>query len=110
MPTQTAGPRLTRCRDCHHPAHQGDCAFCGCARYVPVDLEAREKRKRLWIVEVSFLVRRGWTDTFELRVRALGLTGAVAKGVREARRTHLPRGTRVQQVRVGAIAVPRRQA
>ena len=64
----------------------------------------REKQGRLFIVQVAFFTRRGWTDDFEVRVRARGLAGAVWRGVREARRTHVKRGTHVRQTRVTAIA------
>jgi len=97
----------SRCQHCHHPRHDGDCAICGCVRFEPVDLAKREARKRLWLVEASFLVRRGWTKAVEVRVKALGLSGAVMHGTREARRATLKPGTRVKQLRLTVVAVPK---
>jgi hypothetical protein len=66
--------------------------------------EMARHRKRQWVVQVAFFTRRGWSDTFEVRVRAKGLAGAIWHGVRNARREHLRPRTRVQQVRVTAVA------
>ena len=63
----------------------------------------REARGRMFLVQVAFLTRRGWSETFEVRVRAKGLAGAIWNGVRQARREHLKKRTRVQQARVTAI-------
>jgi hypothetical protein len=63
----------------------------------------REPRGRLFVVQVALLTTRGWSATFDVRVRSQGLAGAIWKGVREARRTHLKPGTRVQQARVNAL-------
>jgi len=81
--------------------------MCGCVRFEPVDLARREARKRLWLVGASFLVRRGWTKPVEVRVKAFGLSGAAMHGTREARRTSLKPGTRVQQVRLTIVALPK---
>ncbi len=95
------------CRHCHHRKHEDDCSLCGCVRYEALDLAAREERKRLWLVEASFLVRRGWTRSVEVRVKSLGLSGAAMRGTREARRASLKPRTRVQQVKLTIIAVPK---
>jgi hypothetical protein len=89
--------------------HAHDCGVdrCGCVRYEPVDLAAREARKRHWIGQVSFLVRTGWTRPCEVRVRAMGHGGAAAAAVREGKRLSLKRGTRVTQVRLSLVSVPR---
>jgi hypothetical protein len=100
---------MDRCRHCRHGRHDGDCqlAGCGCVKFEPVDTARCEARKRLWIVRASFLIRRGWTRKQEVHVRAAGLTGAVMLGTREARRAALPRGTRVAQVQLTVLPVPR---
>jgi hypothetical protein len=59
---------------------------------------------RLFVVQVAFLTRHGWTDAYVVRVTARGLAGAVWRGMRQARRTHLKRGTHVRQTRILAIA------
>lgn len=63
----------------------------------------REPRGRMFLVQVAFLTKRGWSETFEVRVRAKGLAGAIWNGVRQARRQHLKKRTRVQQARVTAL-------
>jgi hypothetical protein len=100
---------MERCRHCRHPRHDRDCHVdnCGCVKFEPVDYGRRDARKRLWLVRVSFLTRRGWTPEREVRVRAAALTGATMLGVREARRQSLVRGTRVGQARVSIVAIPR---
>jgi hypothetical protein len=65
---------------------------------------AREPRSRLFVMQVAFLTRRGWSDTFDVRVRTQGLAGAIWQGVRQARREHLVSGTRVLQAKVTAFA------
>lgn len=95
----------TRCRHCRRPRHDGDCAVCGCVKFEPRDLARKEARKRLWLVEASFLVRRGWTKPVAVRVKAMGLSGALLHGSREARRAALKPGTRVQQPKLTALAV-----
>ena len=44
------------------------------------------------------------TDTFDVRVRAKGMAGAIWQGVRQARRDNLKPRTHVRQVRVTAVA------
>jgi hypothetical protein len=63
----------------------------------------REPRGRIFIVQVSFLTKKGWSETFEVRARAKGMAGAVWMGVRQARREHLKPRTRVQSARVTAV-------
>jgi hypothetical protein len=63
----------------------------------------RDPRGRLFVVQVAFLTARGWTATFDVRVHSQGVAGAIWKGVRDARRTNLKRGTRVRQARVTAL-------
>jgi hypothetical protein len=63
-----------------------------------------QHQTRQWLVQVAFFTRRGWSDTFEVRVRAKGLAGALWHGVRKARREHLKPRTQVKQARVTAVA------
>jgi hypothetical protein len=106
MPNTTT--RAT-CRHCFHPAHRADCGVddCGCVRFEPIDKAARAERKRLWVAEVSFLLRTGWTRRTEVRVRAQGQAGAAAKAVREAKRLLVKPRARVAQVRLTIIPVAR---
>jgi hypothetical protein len=99
---------MARCRHCRHGRHEGDCGIedCGCVKFEPRDVAAREARKRMWIVRVTFLTSKSWAIEREVRVRAAGLTGAVMQGVRQARREALPPRTRVRQAAVKAIPVP----
>jgi hypothetical protein len=89
-----------RCRHCHHTedVHNvqgtGECG-CGCIRLVPVDLAAREARKRTWVVSVRMFVRNRWIESGEFRVRSQGAANASALALREAKRAHLARRTRV---------------
>ena len=96
---------MPTCKHCHHPAHPGDCTLedCGCVRYEPVDLAARDARRRLWLVRAAFLTRRGWTGDVEVRVRAETMTGAAMRGVQEARKAALKPRTRVQQARMTVV-------
>jgi hypothetical protein len=64
----------------------------------------REPQGRMFLVQVAFLTSRGWSETFEVRVRAKGLAGAIWMGVRTARREHLRERTHVRQARVTAVA------
>ena len=52
--------RLPYCKHCNHPAHRADCGVddCGCVRYDPRDLAAREARKRTFLVDVKFFVKQ----------------------------------------------------
>lgn len=98
--------RLPYCRHCNHPAHRADCGVddCGCVRYEPRDLVAREARKRTFLVEVKFFVRNRWIESGQLRVKAMAAGGAAAIGIRQAKREHLQPQTRVQTV-VKAVPV-----
>jgi hypothetical protein len=66
---------------------------------------SREARKRFWLVRASFLTKRGWSVEKEVRIRAAGLVGATALGLREAKRTILEPRTRVQATRVQILPV-----
>ena len=98
------------CRHCYHPEEvhhvngTGDCA-CGCVRLVPIDREAREARKRTWLVTVRLFVKNRWIEPAPLRVRAGSAAGAAALGVRQARREHLKPRTRVGQIQLTIIPV-----
>ena len=95
------------CHSCWHPAHRGDCGVddCGCVKYLPLDIEARKARQPQWIVQVSFLVRTGWTRQVDVRARAKTASGAAFKGVREAKRTAVRPRARVEQVKIVVIPV-----
>jgi hypothetical protein len=97
------------CRSCWHPAHRADCGVddCGCVKYVPLDIEARKARLPHWIVQVSFLVRTGWTRPIEARPRAKTAGGAAFKGIRDAKRAVVKPRVRVDQVKVVVIPVRR---
>ena len=69
----------------------------------------REARKRLYVVRASFLVKAGWTPMCEVRVRAFGLVGASALGVREAKKATVKRGARITQTKIEVLHV-RKQA
>ena len=69
----------------------------------------REARKRPFIVRVSFLLKAGWTPVYEARVRAFGLAGATALGVREAKRSAVKPRARIAQTKIELIAVRKAQ-
>ena len=97
---------MPTCKHCHHPAHTSDCTTndCGCVKYEPVDLAAREARKRLWLVRAAFLTRHGWTSDVEVRVRAQTMTGAAMRGVQAARKRVLKPRTRARQARLTVLS------
>jgi hypothetical protein len=97
---------LPTCKHCHHPQHDTDCTKdgCGCIRFEPVDLAARDARRKLFLVRVAFLTRTGWTSDVEVRVRAQSMTGAAMRGVQQARKAALRPRTRVSQARIMVIA------
>ena len=99
--------RVPYCKHCHHPAHRADCGVddCGCVRYEPRDLAAREARKRTFLVEVKFFVRNRWIESGQLRVKAMAAGGAAAIGMRQAKREHLKPQTRVAQTVVTVVPV-----
>jgi hypothetical protein len=92
--------------DAHDP-NTGDCVQCGCVHLTLPDRSAREARLRTWIVNAEFFVKNRWIAK-EVRVKAMGHGGAVMKGVREAKTLALKPRTRVQQVRLTLIPVPKR--
>jgi hypothetical protein len=96
------------CRHCHHPAHRADCGVddCGCVKYVPLDLAAKAAKQALWVGQVSFLLKKGWTRTCEVRVKAQGQSGAAMKAVREAKSLAVTSRARVDQVKLTLIRVP----
>ena len=104
------------CRKCHNRTY---CEFCNSCNLhgqdEPTPEMIRPPRdpggptfaeasagKRLFLVQVAFFTRRGWSDTFDVRVRAKGMAGAIWQGVRQARREQLKARTHVRQVRVTA--------
>lgn len=93
---------MPTCKHCHHPEHRTDCTRddCGCVRFEPVDVAAREARKRLWLVRAAFFTGRGWTADVEVRVRAQTMTGAAMRGVQQARKQALKPRARVEQARL----------
>ena len=97
-----------RCRQCNNRTY---CEFCNSCNLhgqeapAPEMLAAPAVRKgRLFVVQVAFFTKRGWSDTFEVRVTAKGMAGAVWRGLRQARREHIKRSAHVRQMRVVAIA------
>ena len=105
----TCGRICWTCRRCHN---RTCCEFCNRCNLHGQDESAQEmirdpaahadRRARQWIVQVAFFTRRGWSESYEVRVRAKGLAGAVWHGVRQARREHLKPRTQVRQARVTA--------
>ncbi len=93
------------CRHCYHPevVHNvngtGECG-CGCIRLVPIDREAREARKRTWLVQVSMFVKNRWVDSGQFKVKSQGAAGAAALALRQAKREHLKPRTRVAQFKI----------
>ena len=98
-----------RCCHCYHPAHRADCGVddCGCVRYQPTDLLAREARHRTWLVDVQLLTRSRWVTAPQQRVKAGGHGGALMKGVRAAKQAVLRPRQRVEQVKVTLTPVKR---
>ncbi len=103
------------CRHCHHPedVHDihgtGECG-CGCIRLVAVDREAREARKRTWLVAVKMFVRNRWIESGEMRIKSGGAANAAAVGMRQARRDCLKPRTRVEQITIAITPVGRSRA
>ena len=110
MPTSkctTCGRQCWTCRACNNRTY---CEFCNACTLHGQDDPApdmirppREPRGRLFVVQVAFLTARGWSATFDVRVRSKGVAGATWKGTREGRRANLKRGTHVRQARVSAL-------
>ena len=91
--------------DAHDP-NTGDCIQCGCIHLTLPNKGAREARLRTWIVNVEFFVKNGWIRK-EVRVKAMGHGGAALRAVREAKALALKPRTRVQQIRLTLIPVPK---
>ena len=72
----------TPCKNCSHAqyAHKGDCVACGCVKFEPRKPKD-EALLREWIVVAQFFVKNRWIKG-EIRVRAAGPVGALAKGYR----------------------------
>ena len=108
MPKCTTCDRWCRtCGTCHNRTY---CEFCNTCNLHGQEAPAadlvrapRSDTGRLFVVQVSFLTRRGWSPTVDVRVKSNGLAGALWKGVREARRAHLKRGTRVKQAKATVV-------
>ena len=102
------GRQCWTCRACNNRTYCEFCNHCNLHGQEPPPADVirppRQELGRLFVVSVTFLTRRGWSATYDIRVRSQGLANAIWKGVREARRTHLARGTRVKQARVSAVA------
>jgi len=104
----TCGRICWNCRKCGNRTY---CEFCNSCNLHGQDEPTpdmirtpREPRGRMFLVQVSFLTKRGWSETFDVRVRAKGLAGAIWMGVRQARREHLKKRAHVRQARVTAVA------
>jgi hypothetical protein len=102
------GRRCWTCRACNNRAYCDFCNSCNLHGQEPPAPEMirppREPGGRLFVVSVAFLTTRGWSQCYDVRVKSKGLAGALSKGVRQARRDHLPPRTRVRQARVSAVA------
>jgi hypothetical protein len=101
------GRQCWTCRACNNRTY---CEFCNSCNLHRQDSPAdemirppRERRGRLFVVTVSFFTSRGWSASYDVRVRSQGLAGAIWKGVRQARREHMKSRTRVRQARVTAV-------
>jgi hypothetical protein len=101
------GRQCWTCKACNNRTY---CEFCNSCNLHGQEAPApemirlpRERRGRQFVVTVAFFTRRGWTRDYEVRVRSAGLAGAIWRGVRMARRDHLPPRTRVGQARVSAV-------
>ena len=99
------------CWTCQKCGNRTYCEFCNSCNLHGQDDPApemiaapREPRGRMFLVQVSFLTRKGWSATFDIRVKSPGIAGAIWKGVRQARRQHLAPRTHVKQVRITAVA------
>lgn len=126
IPESIDAPTLSphaRCKGCGHAAYShvirlgadglssstaepstGDCT-CGCVKF-----EQRIRNPeagRDWVVRVGFFCRNRWTEG-EARVKAMGQVGAISKGLREVKKDKVPARSRVAQVKVVLIPVPRR--
>ena len=104
----TCGRICWSCRKCQNRTF---CEFCNTCNLHGQDEPTtemigppREPRGRMFLVQVAFLTKKGWSETFDVRVRAKGLAGAIWMGVRTARREHLRKRTHVRQARVTAVA------
>ena len=95
------------CRHCSHPAHRADCGVddCGCVKFEPRDLAAREARKRTWLVDVQFFVKNRWVVAPQQRVKAAGHGGAAMAGIRAAKAEALRPRQRVEQVKVALTPI-----
>jgi hypothetical protein len=62
---------------------------------------------RDWVVQVKFFSQNHWIEG-EARVRAMGQVGAISKGLREVKKDKVPARSRVAQIRVTLIPVPKR--
>ena len=102
------GRQCWTCRGCNNRTYCEFCNSCNLHGQEPPAPELirppRAPRGRLFVVTVAFLTGRGWSDSYNVRVRSQGLAGAIWKGVRDARKAHLPPRTRVKQARVSAVA------
>jgi len=98
-----------RCKHCGDSADahaKGECVVCGCVKLETRERAAREHRQRVWIAKVEFFVKNRWIGE-EVRVKAMGHVGAAMKAVREAKRLALKPRTRVAQLRITLIPVPK---
>ena len=104
----TCGRICWNCRKCGHRTY---CEFCNSCNLHGQDEPTpemirppREPQGRMFLIQVAFLTSRGWSQTFEVRIRAKGMAGAIWMGVRTARHENLRKRTHVRQVRVTAVA------
>lgn len=65
----------------------------------------RDERKRPYLATVMFLLKGGWTRPHEARVRAMGIVGATAVAVREAKRAVVKPRARIAEMKVSVVPV-----
>lgn len=83
----------------------GRTSTCGC---IHLEVRARREPSRQWVIEVSFLLAKGgWTRPYQARPFAFGLIGAIAKGVREAKKAEVKPRSHIKNTKVLlATAIP----
>jgi len=75
------GRRCWTCRACNNRTYCEFCNSCNLHGQEPPAAEMirppREPRGRLFVVSVAFLTTRGWSESYDVRVKSKGLAGAL---------------------------------